>query len=116
MAKEKDIVDIPVDIYNSNDEMVIVAPLGWVDKKSIDISLEKNVLFISWERKLPNFKENLMPMQQDCYWWVFNRAIELPQNIYFDKIHSKLTQENILMVIIPKIIIPEKLKLEVEYM
>jgi len=28
MAKEKDIVDIPVDIYNSNDEMVIVAPLG----------------------------------------------------------------------------------------
>jgi hypothetical protein len=38
----------------------------------------------------------------------------LPAQIYFDKIHSKLTPENILQIIIPKATVPEKIILEIE--
>lgn len=113
MKKEQNI-DIPMDIYESSEEIVIVVPLGWVSKDSIEIKLEKTNLIITWERSWPQLKDNLMKLQQDCFWWVFNKSILLPQNVYFDKIHSRLTPENILLIVVPKIIIPEKLKLEVE--
>jgi hypothetical protein len=35
--------------------------------------------------------------------------------VYFDKIHSKLSADNILQIIVPKALIPEKIALEVEY-
>jgi hypothetical protein len=35
--------------------------------------------------------------------------------VYFDRIHSKLTLDNTLEIIIPKALVPEKIQLEVEY-
>lgn len=38
----------------------------------------------------------------------------MPSQIYFDQIHSKLTPENILQIIIPKAQVPEKISLEIQ--
>lgn len=104
-------IEIPFDIYESPEEIVIVIPLWWVSKNNIEIFLEKNKLIIQWERKAPNLKETLKLTKWECFWGKFTKIIELPLNIYFDKIHSKLTEDNILIIIIPKIIIPEKIKI-----
>lgn len=112
--KDTNSVDIPMDIFESNEELVIVMPLWWVNKSSINVWLEKTTLIVKWNRKKPELKEILMPVQEECFWWEFINNIPLPQNVYFDKIHTRLTNDNILIIIVPKIIIPEKLNIEVE--
>jgi HSP20 family molecular chaperone IbpA len=104
-----------MDIYSSNEELLIIIPLWGVEKSSINLSLETTNLIIKWNRSIPTVKDNLLPIQQDCFRWNFEKTIELPQNVYFDKIHSKLTNENILIIVVPKVVIPEKIRLEIEW-
>lgn len=105
---------IPYDVYESESEIVIIMPLWGVKKDSIQVSLEKNILNISWKRIKPELKDNLVPQKEDCYWWEFQTQVQLPLTIYFDKIKAKLTPENILLITVPKYTIPDELKLKVE--
>ena len=113
MEKEK-IPYIPYDMYESNQELVIFMPLWGVKKESLKIRIEDYKLLIQWERKYPALKENLLPIKEECYWWELKQTIDLPSQIYFNKIHSKLSPENILEIIIPKALIPEKITVEIE--
>ena len=106
---------IPYDIYESPQEIVILLPLGGVDKSSIKLSIDDYRLVIVWERTKPEVKENLIPLKEECYWGAIQQVIDLPPQVYFDKIHSKLSTDNTLQVIIPKAIVPSKIALEVEY-
>ncbi len=109
-------IEIPMDVFESTQELVIIIPLGWVRRESISIFLERTTLSISWNREMPKVKESLQTIQQECFWWYFEKKIDLPTNVYFDKIQTELTKENILIVTVPKIIIPEKVKLEVRHL
>lgn len=115
MTVSKEIPHIPYDIYQSPQEIVITLPLWWVDKKSIELSVKNYRLVINWKRIKPKFKDNLIPLKEECYRWEISQTIELPPEVYFEKIHSKLSTDNILTIIVPKAIIPDKIKLEVEY-
>lgn len=106
---------IPYDIYESPQEIVIILPLWWVKKESLQLSIKDYRLVLSWERIKPKLKDNLIPLKEECYRGPINQIIDLPPQVYFDKIHSKLTADNILWIIIPKALIPEKIQLEVEY-
>jgi len=106
---------IPYDIYESPQELVIVLPLWWIEKGSIQILIKDYRLVISWERIKPKIKNNLIPLKEECYRWKINQIIDLPPQVYFDKIHSKLTSDNILEIIVPKSIMPEKIELEIQY-
>ncbi len=105
---------IPKDIYVSEDEIVIVVPLWWVKKDSLEIFLENDKLIIKWYRQKPVFKENLVLQLEECYWWDFSLSIDLPSDIYYDKIYSRLTLENILIITVPKIKKPKRIKIEIE--
>jgi HSP20 family molecular chaperone IbpA len=105
---------VPYDMYESEQEIVIIMPLWWVKKESLNLKIEDYKLLIQWERELLNLKDSLIPIKEECYWWKLEQRIDLPPQIYFDKIHSKLTPENILQIIIPKALVPEKIVLEIE--
>jgi len=107
--------NIPYDIYESPQEIFIVVPLWWVNKKSINLELKDYRLCIHWERVVYNTKDDLIPLKQECYRWPIELQIDLPPHVYFDKIHSKLTDSNILEIIIPKSLSPDQIKLEIEY-
>ncbi len=111
MAKH---LDIPMDIYESNNELVIVVPLAWVEKDSLEMAIDDYKLILKWSRNQPKLKDDIMSVRSECYWWDFEQVINLPTGIYFDKIHSKLTPDNILIIIVPKIIVPEKIRVEIE--
>ncbi len=115
MNWEKDVPSIPYDIYESPQELVIILPLGWVDKSSLKLAIKDYRLVITWKRNKPKVKDNFIPLREDCYRGEISQVIDLPPQVYFDKIHSKLTPENILHIIVPKALIPEKISLEVEY-
>lgn len=107
-------INIPYDIYESPSEMVIIMPLGGVKKESVDISIDDYRLVIRWTRKKIELKDDCVPLKEECYRWDIEQKLDLPPQAYFDKIHSKLTSDNILQIIVPKSIVPEKIKLEVE--
>jgi HSP20 family molecular chaperone IbpA len=106
---------IPYDIYESPQELVLFLPLGGVKKESLHLSIKNYRLVIAGERVQPMVKDNLLPLKESCYRGPICQEIDLPPQVYFDKIHSKLSSDNILQVIVPKALVPEKIQLEVEY-
>lgn len=97
--EESDEWQIALDIIETPYDIVIVAPIAWIDLDDIDISLDKSVLTISWTRKRPDiyeYKDNIL-RNSECYFWSFVRNIILPDNLDFDTV--KASMENNLLVI-----------------
>lgn len=115
MKQEHEMPRIPYDIYESPQEIVILLPLWGVKKETLKLSIKDYRLVITWERIKPKVKDNLISLKEECYRWNIEQVIDLPPQVYFDKIHSKLTPDNTLQIIVPKALIPEKISLEVEY-
>ncbi len=107
-------LNIPYDIYESPNEMVVIMPLGGVNKESIDISIDDYRLVIKGVRLKIELKDDCLPLKEECYRWELEQKIDLPPQAYFDKIHSKLSIDNILQIVVPKSIVPSKIELEVE--
>lgn len=101
-------------MYESSQELLIIMPLGGVKKESLSLKIEDYKLLIEGERSNPEVKENLVSIREECYWGKLHQIIDLPAQIYFEKIHSKLTPENTLQIIIPKALVPEKIVVEIE--
>ena len=110
----QEIQHIPYDMYESSQELLIIMPLGGVKKESLSLKIEDYKLLIEGERSNPEVKENLVSIREECYWGKLHQIIDLPAQIYFEKIHSKLTPENTLQIIIPKALVPEKIVVEIE--
>ena len=107
--------NIPYDMYESPQEVVIIIPLGGVKKESVEVKIENYRILIRGFRLAPQLKESCIPIQEECYWWPIELEIDIPPQVYFDKIHSKLTLDNTLHIIVPKALVPDKIQLEVEY-
>lgn len=110
----QEIPHIPYDMYESSQELLIIMPLGGVKKESLSLKIQDYKLLIEGERSNPEVKENLVSIREECYWGKLHQIIDLPAQIYFEKIHSKLTPENTLQIIIPKALVPEKIVVEIE--
>ena len=109
----QEIPHIPYDMYESSQELLIIMPLGGVKKESLSLKIEDYKLLIEGERSNPEVKENLVSIREECYRGKLHQIIDLPAQIYFEKIHSKLTPENTLQIIIPKALVPEKIVVEI---
>jgi HSP20 family molecular chaperone IbpA len=107
-------VQIPYDVYESSKEMVVVLPLAWVSKNNISLTLNQYELIITGTRTKPQLKSDLSNVQEECYWWDFAQTISLPQWVFFEKIHSNFAADNILTITIPKLQIPEQIKVIVD--
>ncbi len=107
-------LSIPYDMYESPDEIFVIVPLWGVDKSSLRLTIQDYQLHIAGVRNKIVIKESLSPIKEQCYWWAIQQSIDLPNHVYFDKIHSKLTPDNILQIIIPKVVIPEHIDVLVE--
>lgn len=112
---DKDLITVPYDMYETPQEIVIVIPLWWVKKETVDVKIEDYRISVRWFRIAPTLKQWSIAIQEECYRGPIELIIEIPPQVYFDKIHSKLTLDNILEIIVPKAIVPEKIQLEVEY-
>lgn len=101
-------IEIPTDVYESREELVVIVPLGGVAKESIKVRFVDGVLQISGERAAPKLRDGFVPLEQQCYRGVFDKQVPLPASVYHDKVHVECYADNILVVIIPKMIVPEE--------
>lgn len=95
---------VALDIVESPENITIISPISWVDLDEIDISLEENVLTISWNRELPEILNNpkVIIRNSECFWWRFSRNIILPENLDLESIKAVL-EKGILYITISKI-------------
>ena len=107
-------ITVPMDVYDSPTEMVAILPLGWVQKDSLHLHCEAWVLHLTGKRQKPEIKSSLVPVQEQCFWWNFEKTIDIWNNIVYENIRSELSAENILTIVIPKNIPPEEIVIQKE--
>ncbi len=100
---EIDVGQIAVDVLDLAEEIIIIAPVAWVDPSEIDIALSRNILTLSWERKhAPIYLDAKRMLVEECYYGPFSRSIILPENLAFNKIKATV-DNNTIMIHVPKI-------------
>lgn len=100
---EENLWQIALDILDVWNELVILAPVAWIELKDIDLSFFNQVLTISGVRRKPEFYwEEAIIKNKECYWWKFSRKIILPENLNFEAISAGM-ENNMLIIKIPKL-------------
>ncbi len=100
---EIDVGQIAVDVLDLADELVIIAPVAGVDPALIDISLSRNILTLSGERKhAPLYLDAKRMLVEECYYGPFSRSIILPENLAFNKIRATV-EHNTITIHVPKL-------------
>ncbi len=85
---KKEIGQLSVDIYYTDTEIIILAPIAGVHKEDIHLSITNDVLVIRGKR---NPKENIPEENyytKECFWGDFSRAIVLPEEANTKKISA----------------------------
>ena len=95
-----------VDVYESDDKIVIKAELPGVDKKDIEVDLTDHVLTLKGERSYENEVKEENYYRKERAFGKFNRAFNLPTELDRDKIKADF-KDGVLKIDIPK---PEEQK------
>jgi len=90
-----------VDIYETEDSIVIKAELPDVDQKEIDVRIENNTLTLKGERKHTGDvkKENYHRIER--YFGSFQRSFSLPATVDQEQV-SAICEKGVLTITLPK--------------
>ena len=105
---------IPYDMYESDHELVLIIPFGWVIKESITITIKYETITIVGKRMKPNLRTWFHTLQQQCFRGDVELHIDLPPHANYKQMNSSLSKENILTLIIPKNLIPDSIPVQIE--
>jgi HSP20 family protein len=104
-GEEKDLVasswSPSVDIYETENEIVLTAEIPGVDEKNIEIKLEDNTLSLKGERKLEKETKEENYHRIERSYGSFYRSFTLPRNIDQDNIKAE-SENGILRISMPK--------------
>ena len=92
---------LSLDIYHTNKEIVILAPIAGVEKKDINISITDDVLVIKGEREPKEQIKEDAYYTRECFWGNFARSIVLPLEANTKNIKASF-EKNVLEIRIPK--------------
>ena len=96
-----------VDITEDKESFMIKAELPEVNKEDVKVSIDKNILTLSGERKSETGNEKAHRTER--FYGSFNRSFSLPDNIDDLNIHAE-SKNGMLYLTIPKSAPKEKLK------
>jgi len=86
------------DIYENNDEILLVADMPGVAKDQVDVRVDKDKLLLEGRRRQPEGEGLLRCEFEPCK---YSRSFVLPQSIDADKIRAEL-DAGVLKVHLPK--------------
>jgi len=100
---QEEVWQVAVDILETPYEIIVLAPIAWIELEDIDLSFSKSILTIKWYRAKPEiYSEDIEIKNSECFWWKFVRNIILPENLDFDNIKASL-ENNLLVITIQKL-------------
>ena len=100
----EDVWQIAVDVLETHDGYLIVAPLAWVPRSDVDVTISRSVLTVSGNRPEPEiYKEAYKVPVKECFYGPFSRSIILPENLALDAIRATI-ERGMLLITIPYLI------------
>jgi HSP20 family protein len=90
-----------IDAYETEEEVVIISPIGGINAKDIDISVVDDMLTIKGQRENMKTKEEDKYFCQECFWGSFAKKVILPKEVEISKAKA-VTKNGILTLTIPK--------------
>lgn len=98
---EKSVGQLSVDIYQTDKEIVILAPIAGVTKDDVTLEITDDVLVIRGERPMREQIDEDNYYTRECFWGGFSRAIVLPEEADTRNISAEF-ENNVLEIRIPK--------------
>lgn len=92
---------LSVDVFQTVQDLVVVAPVAGVRAEDLSITLTDDVLTIQGRRSFEFIIEPADYLTQECFWGKFSRAVVLPPGIEKRGVSASL-KNGILTVRIPK--------------
>lgn len=93
---------LALDVFQTADEIIIVAPVAGVTLDDISINITDDVLTVSGNRSFQFRAESADYFTQECFWGKFSRSIILPEGIDASRVSASF-KNGILTVRIPKV-------------
>jgi HSP20 family protein len=90
-----------VDIYETENELVVKADLPEVDEKDIDVRVENNTLTVRGERKFQEKTEKDNYLRVERTYGSFSRSFSLPNTVNNESIQANY-KNGVLTVTLPK--------------
>jgi len=100
-AELKEEASINADIYHDENNLYVVCPLAGVTEKSLEITLDNDVLTIKGYRHNEFEKIAKSFIYQECFWGNFSRSIVLPLPVLATQIQASL-KNGVLKITLPK--------------
>jgi len=103
VTDDGEIAQLAVDVHETNDFLIIVAPLAGVDPDDVRIEITEDVVIIEGERENPvrGFEGDEL-LVEECFFGAFSRSIVLPEAVDSKKARAEFVK-NVLVLKIPKL-------------
>ncbi|KMQ51793.1 heat shock protein Hsp20 [Chitinispirillum alkaliphilum] len=89
-----------VNIYDTHEELVLVAEIPGVNKENIDINFHRNTLVLSGKRELPRYG-NSQILRQEQPEGSFEKRVRIPVEVKSSEV-SAFYEDGVLKVVMPK--------------
>ena len=99
--EEDDEGQLAVDVFHTEDNLVLYAPIAGVKKEDLDIAINDEMVSIKGIRKPPSQPTDDQFYLQECYWGPFSRNYILPVAVLHDQAKANL-KDGLLTITIPK--------------
>lgn len=101
MKEEAQEQQLTVDVFQTDDHLILLAPISGVKLPDISITVADDVLTIRGVRHHEEDAHEHQYFVQECYWGAFSRSIILPKHLKTDEINATF-KNGILRIEIPK--------------
>ena len=91
----------PVDIYETENDIVLKAELPGVEPKDVEVKVEDNTLYLKGERKFEKEVKNESYHRVERSYGSFARSFSLPNSISTDKVKAEF-KDGLLTLTLPK--------------
>lgn len=93
---------LAIDAYQTEDEIVIKAPIAGVQATDLEVAVTDEMVTIKGERRDEQAQSRDNYFCQECYWGSFSRSYVFPVAVDADKAEAKL-KDGLLTVRVPKL-------------
>jgi len=101
-SANQEVAELALDIFETDKEFVVIAPIAGITKEDLDVSVSKGMLTIRGQRKQDKTIEKKNYLYEECFWGQFMRRVVLPDDIDISVTQADL-KNGLLILKIPKI-------------
>lgn len=101
-TEEEEVGELPVDVYETQNEIVIQTLIAGVLPENLSISITRDMVTISGKREANKAVPNGAYTIRELYWGSFERTVELPEEVEIDSSEA-IERHGMLMIKMPKL-------------